>query len=55
MPMPPRPEAVAIAAIVSVAGRGSSHQQGQGVQGARSIWRVITHCWAIDSRLFTSQ
>ena len=51
-PMPPRPGAVAIAAMVSVS---AAVFTGSGRQGAFSIRRVITHCWAIDSTLLTSQ
>lgn len=47
-PMPPRPGGVAMAAIVSLPGELM-------VQAPRSICRVMTHCCAIDSTLFTSQ
>ena len=50
MPIPPRPGAVAMAAIVS--GRVAGLLMDQ---FSRSICRVMTHCCDIDSRLFTSQ
>jgi len=53
MPTPPTPGGVAIAAMVSVATETTMEECDY--FPPRSTRRVITHCWAMERVLFTTQ